>query len=198
MGGPRMDRGQAYTLEGVLSAMIIMLSLLYGLQVVDVGALSSSTSDRTESLRSQASDLLAVSADSGSLQAAVLCYGNNHAVISGRQATGTDPQFEHLLNETMDENLRNYKLYYEYWDTSDGRQRVLVSSNVTETQVSAPSDQAVEVTHTVALYDGMNTTETSECTDSGTSLENAGSFYAPEVAPNANLYNIVEVRLVVW
>lgn len=202
MGGPRTDRGQAYTLEGVLSAMIIMLSLLYGLQVVDVGAISSSTSDRTESLRSQASDLLAVAADNGSLQTAVRCYKNDHPIISGRQATASDPQFEHLLNESLDESLRNYKLYFEYWDNSSGRQRELVSSNATELQVSSPSDQATEVTYTVSLYDNMNTTSGSECTDSGTSLTAAsGDFYAEDmqdIAPDSTLYNIVEVRLVVW
>lgn len=201
MGGPRTDRGQAYTLEGVLSAMIIMLSLLYGLQVVDVGAISSSTSDRTESLRSQASDLLAVAADNGSLQTAVRCYKNDHPIISGQNDTSA-PQFEQLLYKELDDNLRNYKLYFEYWEKSSGRQRELVSSNATESQVSSPSDEAIEVTYTVSLYDNMNTTSGSGCTDSGTSLTAASDdFYAEDmqdIAPDSTLYNIVEVRLVVW
>jgi hypothetical protein len=57
--------------------------------------------------------------------------------------------------------------------------------------MGAPSDNAASATRTVTLTDDTSLSGTSGTVSSP-------GFYAPDAAPNASLYNVLEVRIVVW
>lgn len=189
------DRGQAYTLEGILAGLIVMTAWLYGLQVVDVAAYTSDSGAQAVELDQQTTDLLAVAADEGALRSAVLCYDNNHPVLTGG-ASGDRAAFESMLNQTFDEQFREYKIYFEYWEPSGERNRTLVTAG-SDSTVSAPVTSASEATYTVSVFDDEYVRQGSDCATTTTSVADA-SFYAEDVAPDQALYNVVEVRILAW
>lgn len=207
---PNRSRGQAYTLEGVVSAVIVLSALLYGLQVVDVGPWTSETTDQTSTLETQAQDVLDLAASNGTLNEVVRCYGvSGTTLFSGGNVTSSSTTFERILNQTFDEQNRDYNVYFYYWNATGGKERVLASVNRTESDsgVVAPTSSAAVATRTIALYDDMPTRQqgssTRDCAEKGTSLKEFndlidGRFYLDDIAPNSPLFNIVEVRLVVW
>ncbi|WP_246987835.1 DUF7288 family protein [Halorientalis marina] len=204
----RDDRSQAYTLEGVFAAIIVLSAMLYGLQIVDVGPWTSESAERTEQLRSQAADTLDLAASNGTLSRAVRCYGTagKRAFDGGRLNTGTprSTTLERMLNKTFDERDYEYNLYFYYWDGSGEQERVVASRQFeTSGDIAAPSDAAAIVSRRIAVYDDQSslyTTETDarECGTEFDSLKDTSPFYMPDAEPDKPLYNIVEVRLVVW
>lgn len=206
-------RGQAYTLEGVFSAIVILTALLYGLQAVDVGPWTSESASQTSTLETQAQDVLDIAASNGSLSTVARCYDVNPRstggyVFSGQIANENATTFERLLNTTFDERDRNYNVYLYYWDNETSqRERVLLSMNRTaaDSGVVAPTDSSVVASRTVVLYDDMPTRfgASPKCGQEGATLKEyadarGGNWYLNDIAPNSPVYNIVEVRVVVW
>ena len=60
--------------------------------------------------------------------------------------------------------------------------------------MGSPSDNAASATRTVTLADDTGLSGPV----AGTVSDPSTSFYAPDAAPNASLYNVMEVRIVVW
>jgi hypothetical protein len=198
-----MTRGQAYTLEGVFASLLILMSAMFGMQVV--GTTEPGGMGGPEALETQLQDLLVTASQSGALSEAVRCYDDqSKPLITGNgQELGKDPaEFELMLNRILDSQGRSYNLYFEYTGSS-GRERELVSAT-TSSATSNPDDDAVSATQTVTLYDDMQIAFGSpgvkDCSRRGPELAAVNSFYAPDAAdsPGEQLYNIVEVRLVAW
>lgn len=204
------DRGQAYTLEGVFSAVIVLSSLLYGLQVVDVGPWTTESSDQTTALETQAQDVLDLAAKNGTLSETVRCYGvSGSSSFSGRDLDNSSTTFERMLNQTFDSQGRSYNLYLYYWNATAGKERVLASQSrrQDDTGVIAPSESAAVATRTIPIYDSMPTRQqggnTRDCSQNGSSVKDfndalGGTWYLDDISPNTKLFNIVEVRIVVW
>jgi hypothetical protein len=217
MGGKRTrttDRAQAYTLEGLVSAIILVSAVLYGMQAVDAAAWTGGTADtEVENLRTQAKDTLAVADQNGTLHASVTCLngssnGSPHHGLA-HKPTRFDESDEYnvtnlgrVLNRTFPTDEFDYNLYFEYWDPDDDqREQVLVYPNVRQ----APDENSVSVTHRVTLYDSTHVSwnsvdEDHGCRNHDAEIGDVSGLYVEDVAtgPNENLYNIVEVRLVVW
>jgi hypothetical protein len=72
----RADRGQAYTLEAFIAALLLISSLTFALQVTAVTPLSASTANQhiENQQRSSASGVLAAGHESGALKEAVLYW----------------------------------------------------------------------------------------------------------------------------
>lgn len=204
-------RGQAYTLEGMFSAIVVLTALLYGLQVVDVGPWTSEAASETSSLETRAQDTLDIAASEGSLSNVTRCYGVNPEstggyVFSGQMAGPDATTFERLLNTTFDERNRNYNVYLYYLDEETGqKERELVSMNRTaaDSGVVAPTDSSVVASRTVVLYDDMSTRFGSDpkCGQQGATLKeysNKYDWYIEDITPNSPVFNVVEVRVVVW
>jgi hypothetical protein len=196
------DRAQAYALEGIFSAIIVITALLYGLQSVDVGPWASENADQIDEYQAQANDLLALAADNGALGEVVRCYSGTGFAIDGEAynasaATATD--FERMLYETLDNRSRSYNIYFEYWDDGQ-RVRRLVSTDETSFQsgVEAPGDSAAVATYTLTLYDGMNLALGPQCEQQGPTYAQLNGAPIPDVDDSSAVHNVVEVRLVVW
>jgi len=61
----------------------------------------------------------------------------------------------------------------------------------------APSDNAVTATRTVTLHDDDELV-TANGSDTGTTVDESGTFYAPDASPGTNVYNVIRVEVVVW
>jgi len=204
------DRSQAYTLEGVFAAIAILTALLFGLQVVDFGPWTGDTTQETSNLETRAEDMLDVAAQNGALSEAVRCYPIGKEVFDGTNTTNSSAEFEQMLHETFDEQDRQYNIYFTYMTEVGERNRKAVSSNRSESDsgVVAPTDSAAVATRTVAIFDDEHARTTKRYADSSqecgrnTSQEmsdyDEGLLTYEDAAPNSSLFNVVEVRVVVW
>ena len=192
-----VGRGQAYTLEGVLAAILVVTATVYGLGAIDTRAWEDETQSETEQLAYQASDVLSIASESGALRDVVLCYREGRPIDGNRERTLAE--FERMLNHTFDSQAQQYNLYFSYWNTSDQRETRLVSE---ESQGSndRPPTSAVDASATVTITDNTSRRIGDECSSIPLTVkEDQNSFYISEdVSPDSPLYNIVEVRLVVW
>jgi len=101
-------------------------------------------------------------------------------------------------------------VYFYYFDESGERQRVLASMNRTasDSGVVAPTSSSVAASRTVTIYDDMPTrfsgsSTSRDCGTEGVSVKEfdeqiGGTWYLDDIAPNSSLFNVVEVRVVVW
>jgi hypothetical protein len=206
--GNDRSRGQAYTLEGIIAAILIATALLYGLQTTDVAAWTSSTStDRAESLRQEADDLLAAAADNDTLSHAVRCInGTTGQVLHpglGAPPPNNATMLGSMLNRSFGDREITYELHFVYRNDTTGRRESLL---VYPPLPKSRDVDAVNASHRVAIFDNMSVSnrtaalDTRNCrTEDGTVGDaSAGDrFYAPD-SDSSDLYNVVEVRLVVW
>ncbi|NHN65807.1 hypothetical protein G9463_21475 [Haloarcula sp. JP-Z28] len=187
-------RGQAYTLEGVLAAIVVVTATVYGLSAVDTGPFQTGAQQRTAALETRASDTLSLAAETGALHNATACYSVGTPTLNGNQ-TGSSTEFERMLNRTFDRQGEQYNLYFSYSD-SGVRQTVLASQESDENVAERPADAAV-ATETVTLTDNMPA-RIGDCSGTGPPLSAVGGYFAPDAKPDSIVYNVVEVRLVVW
>lgn len=211
---PRLDRGQAYTLEGLVASVAVLTAVLYGLQVVDLGPWTSEATAETTELETQAEDVLDMAAEEGSLSRVVRCYPVGKDSFGGGDPGNLSRRtyLERLLNQTFDEQDRDYNVYVAYW-TDDGRERVTVSTNRSDAGSGfvSPSDAAAVASRTVTVYDTepLLANRSGRDCDGRAAPPGSGSiadyndvpgqqFYMEETAPDSTLYTVAEVRLVVW
>ncbi|SFR94443.1 hypothetical protein SAMN05216559_1526 [Halomicrobium zhouii] len=192
-----MDRAQAYTLEGTIAAIVVVLAVFYGLQAVDTGPWSGDSDREPDQLGTQAADFLSVTAANGSLGEAVRCYSSSKPVIDGDSPGGDPAPFERQLNHTFDRQGVNYNLYVSYWTGSDGRERAVLTST-DDDSLAIPQQNAGSATYQLALYDDDRARYDDDCSDEGPRISDLDDFYVPDVNEDSQLYNVVEVRLIVW
>ena len=191
-----VGRGQAYTLEGVLAAILVVTATVYGLEVIDTRAWEDETQGETQQLAYQASDVLSIASESGALRDAVLCYREGRPIDGDRERTLAE--FERMLNHTFDSQAQQYNLYFSYWNTSDQRETRLVSEG-SEGSNDGPPTSTADASTTVTITDDTRRRIGDECSPIPLTVKDDQEFYISEdVAPDSPLYNIVEVRLVVW
>jgi len=212
------DRGQAYTIEGLIGAIVVASALVLGLQAVDIAPWAdSSADDQTEALRAQAQDVLDAAADRDALRTAATCIdgdgdGNPHpAVAAGGRGNDTDRDtFGTLLNRTLEENGNEYNVYIEYQNGSkpSALNRTTISGNA-RTAVRS----SVTVTRQVALFDTDPTyafvPDAGRCvpTREATNRNNVtlaqrdwrgGDVYLEDQNESDELYAVVKIRVEVW
>lgn len=205
-------RGQAYTLEGLVAAVLIASSVILGLQAVDVAPWTGGPSDDTiESIRTQGNDLLSAASDNGTLTQSVTCLDgtapNTDAFAPGRNASAT--VFGPMLDEALGSRY-DYNVYLYYWDdrpkSGDPISSKLNTTNAAVYPASGaqrPENGVVTVSREIVLYDSMQVRNGSACSTGGATLKeryenNPDSVYVDDVYENSTLYNIVEVRLEIW
>jgi len=195
----RTDRGQVFTLEAFVAALLLLSSVVFVLQVTAATPLSPSTSNQhVENQESMvASGLLDTAAAKGALRSTLLYWdanasGFHNASVKGYYLTcAFDTPFGDMLNRTFeargtacDVNLRSVGVD----GTIHSRKLVYVGD---------PTDNAVRVTTTITLYDDDVLLDANG-NPTGTTLAESKTFYAPDVAPDGPLYNVVEVEVIVW
>lgn len=194
------DRGQAYTLEAFIAALLLVSSLTFALQVTAVTPLSASTANQhiENQQRASASGLLAASHESGALKEAVLYWNAENETF--HNATRID----YYTNEYPDIPFGNMT------DRAFGGRGLAVNVLVHTEDRSRPqrmvyhgepSDNAASASRTVTLYDDDNLRngnrsdgrELSEVDDDTTE-----AFYATDTNDGSQVFHVVRVEVVVW
>lgn len=208
-------RGQAHAVEGIVAGLLLLASLVFALQVTTVTPLSASTSSQQleNQQESVAEGVLAAAAEAGALKPAVL-YGSDLAsgADDGRfsfhetegdvyyQSKAPTNRFGGMLDRTLSTRGLAYNVYV-YYRTA--------GSETTEKRMvyqGYPSDNAVAAQRTVTLYDDDvlyepdgDAEDDDAARPTTTTLESAGDdFYAQDVADGSEVFNVVEVEVVVW
>lgn len=148
-------RGQAYTIEGVIGAIVVVSAVVLGLQAVDIAPWTDDTADQeVESLRTQAADLLAAAEDRDALRTAALCIDGDGtatphpAVAAGSADTdATRDRLGILLNRTLDENGFRYTVSVEQYDSAGGTETTLLTPD------REPTSASVSVSRTIVLLE---------------------------------------------
>jgi len=154
------DRGQGYTLEAVVAAVLLLGGLVFALQSTAVTPLSASTSSQHIENQHQATadGALELAAEDGSLREATLNWNSTNGSeqrfygVLGNESfmqrpAGNETAFTRLLCRTYHSRGIVYNVYVSY-RTSDAER--LTRSFVYR---GAPSDHAIRATRVVTLYD---------------------------------------------
>jgi len=214
VGDNRGDRGQAFTLEGLLSAVVVMTALYLALQAVIITPTTGGAVDPgvREGLQRQADDALVVSAEaeSGSLSELVRNWSQSRRTFAGavnpRIGYGqrTPPgKLGSVLNETFTQRGRQYNVEMRYLADAPGG----ATNTTTIVDRGEPSDSAVIATHRVTLYDNMTLTSPSagpaelwqyDTNATGNPVDWQSGYYPVANVVDGPVYNIVEIRVIVW
>lgn len=195
-----VDRAQAHTLEAFVAALILVAGLIFAAQATAVTPLSASTSNQhiENQHRSLASDLLSTTAEDGSLRESIVYWEGGTTGFVGTHEDRTyyteTPAGTHPLAPALavfDRNYLAYNIDLVYQDGEGGTDEIRMI------EMGSPSDNAVAATRSIVLYDS---TEITGGSNEGATIGDLsdGAFYAEDVDSEGQLYNIVEVRIVVW
>ena len=206
------QRGQAYTLESIAGAVIVLTAVLFALQSIIITPTTSSAVDpevRSE-LQQQADDVLVITADNATndLSWFVRYWDQSRRTFAGSQAVnprvgygGNEPPgaIGTMLNETFTARGHTYnvELYYRGQNISDGHGRVPAVYR------GRPGEGAVVASHTVTLYDNQTLTAPRSSNAelwqySPNASNNRDGYYPIPDAVDGPVYNVVEVRITVW
>jgi hypothetical protein len=210
MSNDTSHRAQAYTLEGVFAAIIVLTSLVFGLQIVDIGPWASDTSEQTSALETRAEDVLTLTANDGNLSKIVRCYQVGARSFQGSTLDDDATQFERLLNQSLSNQSVSFNVYFRYQTENGEVASEAVSQETGDPQsLIAPSDTAVVASRTVAVYDDepvrIGGASGTACGDTFSNAPRTVKqwseqrpYFMSDVAPNSSLFNVVEVRIVAW
>ncbi|MCU4971784.1 hypothetical protein OB955_03405 [Halobacteria archaeon AArc-m2/3/4] len=208
----RTDRGQAYTLEGFVGAVIVLTAVLFALQSVVITPTTGGSVDRTvqAQLEQEAQDALVVAESEGALSHLVRNWNESEGEyhnpmerpsglgnytteqLNESDVVGSASTFGEILEKRFEESGRSYNVEVVYRDGKDPDSFYMVYQG-------QPSPNAFSSGHMVTLYENQRLTAPGS---EHLTLEEAQNeeYPIPNVGENAdgNLYNVVEVRLTVW
>jgi len=195
------QRGQAHTLEAVVAALMLLVSIGIALQMTAVTPLSASTSSQhlENQLEKTANGVLASNAETGGLKDAVLYWNTSSESFhntAGDRAYYTEKPPEDLtlgrtLNRTLDARNVAYNVYI-YYKTEDGdrdRQRMIYRGE--------PSEHAVTATHTVTIV-GSDRLRKEDPQNTGGRVDQTDFYLDNSTSGTDGLYNQVRVEVVAW
>ncbi len=205
------ERGQAYTLEGIIGAMILLTAVLMALNSAVLLPSTSGTIDRgvQSDVGQQASDVLRIADEDGNLSSTLRCWdtsgdgrfnGSSGAEGAYRNGGEINNSLGTMLTETFSERYSSYTMKAVYRpeegenSVEGGEQPVIEQGNALR--------KSITVSHTVTLYEDQ--TLTSSCTDDSDppTLREAHdeNYPVPPATSDSNpIYNVVEVRLtIIW
>lgn len=199
------DRGQAYTLESLVAALLIVTAVLFALQSTVITPTSAGALDRdVEAERERvATDALVGAASEGELSRLARywdCSTGEFATdvkagawVENQGYADDIAPVEHLgeaLNHTFDEGTR-YNLHLRYTDSSGDQ-------NVTRiVHQGTPGSEVVSTSYTITLTDGQQVTGPASGPETLSSCSDPAIPEHPGMG-SSTVYNVVEVRLVLW
>lgn len=217
MVGPNSDsRGQAYTIESVVGGILVLTAVLFALQSVVVTPTTGGSIDAETKgdVRQQADDVLVTAAQNESfdLNAMVRYWDQDNRTFRGAAnpevgygARGPPGNIGTLLEETFSSRGWYYNLELRYLHPPNSSSFDGETGSVPVVYQGTPADDAVVSTHRVTLYDNQTLSSPTlstigvELWELDTNATDGEDGYYP--IPNAEdgpVYNVVEVRLVVW
>jgi hypothetical protein len=201
------DRGQAYTVEGVLAATIVLTAVLFSLQAVAVTPTASGPDTSLSQKRALAHDaLLLVEEEDDSSWSEIVRYWvpqtSDNTIAGFRTAVFTDTSLGAILDRTLVDRELQYNLYIAYYENRDAES---VERQYLR-QSGTPDETAVTASYPVTLYDDSPLLdENGQEIDSSLTVKerprnaDAAPFYVTEdMERDQRVFAVVEVRLVVW
>ena len=190
-------RGQIYTLEAVIAAVLLVSSLVFALQVTAVTPLSASTSNQhiENQQRASASGVLTAAEEAGALKNAVLYWDNSteqyhDAGQLGYYTSDYPPnEFGNITERAFaGRGLAVNVRIYPYANSTDTTRLVYRGE---------PSDNAVSASRTVTIYNDDNLTAPPS---NQTVVADADNFdeAVPGDSGGSGVYNVVRVEVTVW
>lgn len=177
--------------------MVLLASIVFALQVTAVTPLTGSTSSQhIENQQGAVADgLLTAETENGTLKETLLYWNSSEGRFHnssrlGYTSGGPPTDFGAQLNQTFqDRNVAfNVDVYYIH-ASNDRRSTQMVN-------LGEASDHASVATQSITLYDDDRLRRAN-----GTvSDQRLGStnYFASDIDPDSRLYNVVEVRVIVW
>lgn len=211
------DRGQAFTLEGFIGAIIVLIAVVFALQAVVLTPTTGGAVDRTAQAQTEREvmDTLLVAANEGELSKIVRYWdpderldGTFHNATATTDAAynnsvfAAETDFGAVLDRRfVDERGNSYNVDLIAYDEAGDR--------VTERLVrmgDGSSSDAVSTSYAVTVYDDSTLTRPASNgieADTSTNVSHAWDESAYPIPPGATLdesavYNVVEVRVTVW
>ena len=206
------DRGQAYTLEGFISAMIVLMAILLALQSVVITPTTGGLADRTaqSQVQQETQDALVVAAaadhDEKKNLSEMVRYWNDsdsadpsefHNPSESDSVTGyynasnqTELYDEFVLGEILSDRFTergmSYNVELVYWNKSEDEYE-------SEYLVYQGESEAVTASYMVTLFEDDPLTG-----GPGTVDENDDYPIPRATDDDSKVYNVVEVRVAVW
>lgn len=209
-------RGQTFTLEAFVAAIILLATLTFALQAVAISSdtASGGATELKEQQLGLAEGALDQAVQDGTLKQ-ILLYWNESAEefygandedgyyisrpppLDDGNVTLDDRFVTSLEGLFADRQVRyNIDLHYRGADNTRQTQRLV--------EFGTPNQQAVRVVETVTLYDNDTVLDRSG-NSTGTRLvdlaegsESGPAFYVPNAAADSQIYNVVRVEVVLW
>lgn len=196
----RSDRAQAFTIESVAATLLLVGTVIFLTQSAVVGPLTTSTSSQqlTEQQRGVAAGMLDAAVADGLVVPTLVYWDDLNETFHGAPDEGyyvgraPSTAFGALLNETFDEREVAYNVnVYSVDETGEPRRRPLVEQG-------SPSDDAVQVSRLVTLYDDDVLRDRTGAATNVTLASVADDFYLSDTQPGSAVYNVVRVEVTVW
>ena len=200
-------RGQAFTLEGVIGALIVLMAVVLALQAVDAAPFTDEQSEqRSEALRTQVADTLAAAADRGALRRAATCVRSGGSPADNVANPGVPlTDFGVFLNQTLIQNGNEYIATVEYRGSDGSGDPVLERARFYPTTATDPPETAVAASRQVVLHnsDPVFRPQGLRCGEdrSGRTLNESANLYIdrhPDLGTDSTLYNVVRIRVIAW
>jgi hypothetical protein len=210
------DRAQAYTLEAILGGLVIAVAVLFALNATVVTPSTSGAvgPEMRENLRQQADDVLATAAEDDSFDLSGVVRYWDPAARTFYQASspevgygsGQPPgAFGRLLNDTFTERGYRYNVEMSYLGAANDTGPDEGSGTVQMVFQGEPDRQGIVATHRVTLFDNQ-TLSTTQMSSRGVELwqldtnatDGDDGYYPVPDAIDGPVYNVVEVRVIVW
>lgn len=194
------DRGQIYTIEGTVAAILLLVAVFFALQATAATPTSGAGEEVTAKQAVAEDALVAIdNAENESLSYLVRYWVPKIETEDGRTI---GPGFEAgvyentsvkpILGSTFTNRSFEYNLYVDYYNETTEK---------IETEpirvAGQPDDSAVTATRSVALFDDDELTGPANETGYTVSDEEA-DFYVDDAETDSIVFGVVEVRLVVW
>jgi hypothetical protein len=189
------EKAQLHTLEGVAAATILLLVIIYAIDATSMTPLTSSTSNvHVESeLRVLGQDILNTMdytepGYNSNLKNDIIAWGGNEYIWSGsgylmkdNSAFNLSNNLTAILNTTLIKQGIAHNVELTYIENS-----TLLPNNRNMIYNGDPSTSAVIVSRKIVLQDADAPTNSNS------------PLYKKDIDPSTSLYNIVEVKLILW
>ena len=193
------SRGQAFTLESVTAAIVLLVAVGFALQMTAVTPLSASTSSQhlENQLQSTSEGVLASTDESGALAEAVLYWNSTErefhdATIEPYYRGGPPPNdFGDVLDEAFGERNVAYNVLVHY-QTADGS--IETQEMVRQGQ---PSDHAVSASRTVELTKDDRLVDRDGSVNQTLGSLEEDEFYIESSSGDLH-YNLVRIEVIAW
>ncbi|WP_436929873.1 DUF7288 family protein [Halosimplex halobium] len=191
-GDASTDRGQAFTLESVLAAVVVVAGLVFALQAVTVTpSTTGSTAQPVDHTRLDS--VLSESAENGALRRAVLAWDDGFAGTSGGDyfvGTFPDNEFGQALDQAVGPTVVvNVVVHYPTGSGTTERQRMVYNG--------VPGDNAVRSEAVVTVFDEDHRYDATGNRKSET-LESEGLYPGISQRSGSDVYALLRVEVVAW